>query len=86
MKKVASDVGGTFTDLVFFDQKTNETGFQLTGNGSCKPMDKGNPLSNSPICRGAAPGWFFWSKNKFFACAKNLFLPLRGRRPPLCLH
>ena len=23
MKKVASDVGGTFTDLVFFDQKTN---------------------------------------------------------------
>ena len=24
MKKVATDVGGTFTDLVFFDQKTNE--------------------------------------------------------------
>ena len=24
MKKVAVDVGGTFTDLVFFDQKTNE--------------------------------------------------------------
>ena len=23
MKKVATDVGGTFTDLVFFDQKTN---------------------------------------------------------------
>ena len=24
MKKVATDVGGTFTDLVFFDQRTNE--------------------------------------------------------------
>ena len=43
----------------FFDQKSKKSGFQLTGNESSKPMDKGNAVSGSPICRGAAPGWFF---------------------------
>jgi hypothetical protein len=57
----------------FFCTKTNGTCFQLTGNGSCKPMDKGNPLSNSRICQGAAPGWFFCRKNQFFSLSKNWF-------------
>ena len=51
---------------VVFDQKKQKSGFQLTGNESSKPMDKGNPVSGSPICLGVAPGWFFWSNESGF--------------------
>ena len=39
MKKVATDVGGTFTDLVFFDQKTNRIKTSKTLTTVSNPSD-----------------------------------------------
>ena len=41
-------------------------------------MDKGNPLSNSPICRGAAAPGCFWHHSNTFRFAVVLFLLTEG--------